>query len=181
MIGRGPTGWPSVAGAATTVATVRVVVIGVVAVVLAAGCSFSIGDTPTNVAEEVIEGDLAEQIGITDVEADCEVETSRDVGTTFTCTSTSNIGDIEYRATIEEDDTVFVEPTNVLSPDNISAIEANTPGVDCGDGAVVVGSDDTLTCAYTDPGDGLVYDVFIQFTDLTAGLYDITQADTPRS
>lgn len=177
MIGRGPNAWPAMVGACTA----RIVVTGVVVLGLATGCSFSIGDTPTNEAEEVIEGDLAEQIGLTDVEADCEVETSGDVGATFTCTSTSDIGDIEYRATIEEDDTVFVEPTNVLSPDNIAAIEANTPGVDCRDGAVVVGSDNTLTCAYTDPGDGLVYDVFIQFTDLESRLYDITQADAPRS
>ena len=45
----------------------------VVTAVVAAGCSFSfsIGDTPESVAQELIEGELAEQLGIGEITATC--------------------------------------------------------------------------------------------------------------
>lgn len=160
------------------------------------GCSFSIGgDTPTNVAEEAIEGDLADQAGLTDVTADCEeVSSDAEVGSTFTCTSTSDVGDIDWLATIQEDDIVNVQSLNLLSAEDVVALEEAAVDVieqqsgrrlgyenySCGVGPIGLAGDSILNCELIDPDNGDVYDSTLEITDFDTGAFNVDVADQPR-
>jgi hypothetical protein len=157
-----------------------------------AGCSF--GDTPESVAKELIEGELAAQLGLGEITAECEAPPNRDAGTTFSCTSATDHGEVLWLATMEDESTVNVESTNVLSDANVTDLETETvalleeelqatlgPGsIECGQGPIVLGVDLTLVCAGTEPTTGDVYDVTIQITDVETGAFNVEVADTPR-
>jgi len=158
------------------------------------GCTFSIGESPESVAEELIEGELADQRGITGVIASYEAPPNRDDGTTFTCTAQSDRGDDHWTATIKDDDTVNVQSEDVLDDEDISSLEVSavealeaqsggTLGVENFDRGVqplVVGSDNNVVCALTNPADGAVYDATITITDFDTGTFDVNVAEQPR-
>jgi hypothetical protein len=153
----------------------------------ASGCSFSVGDTPQSVATELIEGELATELALGEITAECEEPPNRDTGTTFGCTSATDYGEVRWLATMADEDSVNVESLNVLSDANVTDLEnttnaqLGTSDADCGSGPIVLGVDLTVVCALTDPATGDVYDVTLTFTDLEAGTFDIVVADTPRS
>ena len=163
-------------------------------VVLLAGCTFSIGDTPDGVAVELIEGELADQLGITGMVATCHEPPNRDVGTTFSCIAQSDSGEIRWTAKMEEDDIVNVQSNNVLDADDISVLESSAiealessvgadlpDGItDCGEPPLVVADDNNVLCALTDPGTGEVYDMTLNITDFDTGAFDLNVADEPR-
>ncbi|MEM7337746.1 MAG: hypothetical protein AAF467_03800 [Actinomycetota bacterium] len=145
----------------------------------AAACSFSIGDTATNGAESLIEGDLADELGLSGLEADCEVIVSPEPGDTFTCTSDSEIGEIEWLATVEDDETVNVESTNLVTAEGMDLIESGATGIvvdeygvavdgmECGSGPVVVNPDTALSCEMNALGSA--YSATVTVTDFAAG------------
>ena len=94
---------------------------------LATACSgsFSIGGTdPSQAAVDLIEGELAEQLGVEDVTATCPDDLGDlEEGDTFTCTSTAGDGTTnEFLATIEPDDRIFVTTTGGVGGDTFSRI-----------------------------------------------------------
>ena len=155
----------------------------------------SIGDTPEGVAKDLIEGDLATQLGLGEITATCEKPPNRDVNTTFTCTSPSQFGDISWKATMSDAKTVNVESSNLVTKDVLPKIETaaatslssslgtsiTDADIDCGANPVVLADDLSMVCALTDPGNGAVYDTTLTFTDLATGSFDITIAEAPRS
>ncbi|MEL7157906.1 MAG: hypothetical protein AAFN30_15115 [Actinomycetota bacterium] len=160
---------------------------------LIAGCSFSIGDTPTNAAEEVIEGDLAEQLGLSGLSADCEVPANQDVGTTFDCTSDAEIGEIRWLATIQEDDIVNVRDVNLLTAEQLvnlenAAVDLLEEGsgqalgyenFSCGVAPVVIPADLTVSCELIDPVNGDSYDTDLVFASDEYTEFTVTVAETP--
>ena len=94
---------------------------------LATACtgSFSIGGAnPSQAAVDLIEGELAEQLGLQDVTATCPSNLGDlEEGDTFTCTSTSGDGSTnEFLATIEPDDRIFVTTTGEVDGDTFSRL-----------------------------------------------------------
>ena len=160
----------------------------------AASCSFSFGDTPEGVAEELIETELASSLGIEDVMADCEAPPNRDPGPTFACTSETDLGNIAWEAVMEDENTVNVNSVNLLAPSDVDVLESSAAevlgaeagigltadGFDCGDAAIVLGDDLTVACAVTDPASGDIYDATIEITDLETGTFNVEVADQPR-
>lgn len=152
-------------------------------------------------AEELIEGELADTVGLGAVEATCEQpdggEAAAD-GDTFTCTATTESGEVVNYVATANGDTVEVETTNVIVGANMGEVERITAesltqqigvelpaaNVDCGEASVVVAGDTILTCALTDPETDDVYDVELSNIDITAGdgavTFDILVADAPR-
>jgi hypothetical protein len=64
-------------------------------------------------ATGVIEGDLADNLSIEELDASCEDPSANDVGTTFSCTATTPEGEeLTFNAEIRDDDEVFVYTTN---------------------------------------------------------------------
>lgn len=170
--------------------------IGPVAVAFAVALSAcSIGDTPEGVAKDLIEGKLADELALGEVTATCQEPPNRDVGTTFTCSSPTEFGDIKWTATMADAKTVNVQSDNLVTKDVLPQIETaaassltaslGTPitdaDIDCGANPVVLKDDLSMVCALTDPGNGAVYDTTLTFTDLEQGAFDISIAETARS
>lgn len=155
----------------------------------------SIGDTPEGVAKKLIETDLAEQLELGEVTATCDKPPNRDVGTTFTCSSATEFGDIKWTATMADAKTVNVQSDNLVTKDVLPQIETAAASsltaslgteitdadIDCGANPVVLADDLSMVCALTDPGNGAVYDTTLTFTDLEQGAFDISIAEAPRS
>jgi hypothetical protein len=162
------------------------------AVLTLSGCS--IGDTPDGVAKKLIEGELATQLGLGQVTATCDKPPNSDVGTTFNCTSTSDVGAIQWKATMTDAKTVSVDSTNLIRADVLPQVEAaaasalaaqvgglDASAVDCGTKAVVLAADQSMLCAVTDPGDGTIHDATLTFTDVTTGKFNVDVSPTARS
>ncbi len=159
---------------------------------------FTISKTPVeNVAEDLIESELADQLGLGDLDASCNDPADEEPGTTFLCTATTPDGEtVRFEATIEDDEQVFVVSKNALTIQDLEATTAivaeqvlDVTGVavapediDCGDRSIVLDDPQQITCVVTDP-DGVSWDMTITFdgvgTDDTTFEWQI--ADRPRS
>lgn len=162
------------------------------------GCSPS-GSDYKGAAEDLIEEEISEQAGVGELTASCD-DPPEDpaVGDTFACTGTTADGaEIEFVATVAEDDKVEVVSTNLLTAENLATIEEIavaaleqevqvTLGVenfDCGDEPVVLEpAAGSLVCALTDPSSGDVYDATVDIPDLgDLSSLTVQVADQPRS
>ncbi len=170
---------------------------GTIAALLVVGaCSASSADFQS-AAEDVIEGDIAEQSTLGDLSATCEEPDDPEPGDVFACTATTEDGrTIEFTATVEEDDQVNVQSTNLITVEGLGTIEevavaaleaeiGETLGVenfDCGAEPVVIDlPDGTVTCALTDPANGDVYDAEVTIPSLEdVGSLTVQVASAPR-
>lgn len=145
-------------------------------------------------AVDAIEGDVADQIGVDDLTAECEEPADDAVGTTFACTAEHPDGEIRITSEIVEDDEVNVQTLNLLVPEDMPMLEESASqalsestgaalapeALDCGDGAVIVSAGPELVCAYT-ADDGAVYDATITWRgDTTDDGFDVEIAETSR-
>lgn len=156
----------------------------IVPVLVMSACSVSgeinIGsESPENATEDVIEGELADQIGLGELTASCSKPSSEEVGSRFLCTADTEDGrTVELQAVIE-DDGPYVETTNVVLAENLAPIVAAVVGeiesqagvdladdaLDCGSESLIVDSANQFVCQLTDPiGD--VFDTTITFNGL---------------
>jgi hypothetical protein len=160
------------------------------------GCSFSasVGGTPKSAAVEVIEGDLATELSLGEIEAECGEPPNDDEGSTFLCTSESESGLVRWEATVVDEDTVNVQSLNVLVDDDVVALEVaaageieqvvgvplGTENFECDDAPVVLGAADEVVCALSDPANGDVYDTTLTITDMSSGAFEFEVAEEPR-
>jgi hypothetical protein len=168
----------------------------IVALLVIGACSASSADFQS-AAEDVIEGDIAEQSTLGDLSATCEEPDDPEPGDVFACTATTEDGrTIEFTATVEDDDKVNVQSTNLITVEGLGTIEevavaaleaeiGQTLGVenlDCGSEPMIIDvTEESLTCALTDPGTGDVYDTQIDIPDIDdVSSWTVQVADTPR-
>lgn len=130
--------------------------------------------------EALIEGELADDIGLGSLEADCRGR-SLDPGATFDCTARSSRGPaIDFVGTISADgEGVDLASTNLLLAHQVEEIErfaaeliSGETGVplgdghfECSDNSVVVGADHTIDCLVTDPADTTIHTVTVAIED----------------
>jgi hypothetical protein len=148
----------------------------VVALLALAACA---GD-PAETGVEVIEGELAEQIGLGPLDATCDEPEDPVAGEEFTCTATTEDDrTIDFVAVFEEDDTIFVYPTNVVTGDLMASVEVEAAerlgsevgatidpsDIDCADVNTILAPDGTFTCTITDTTTGEVGDLRVTFGD----------------
>jgi hypothetical protein len=179
----------------------RFITLALALAVVAAACSasgeFSIG-TPTieNATEDLIENEIADQIGLGELDATCTKPASEDVGTRFLCTATTGDGQtIDLQAEIDEDGAV-AETTNLVVASKLEEVEAivlaeieqlsgldlSDDALDCGSTSLIVDSQNQIFCAVTDPT-GAVFDSTITFRGLDTNdpTFDFVVANEPRS
>jgi hypothetical protein len=166
------------------------------ALLIFGACSASSADFKS-AAEDVIEGEIAEESTLGDLSATCEEPDDPESGDVFACTATTEDGrTIEFTATVEDDDQVNVQSTNLITVDGLGTIEEvavaaleeeigqplGVENFDCGSEPVIVDvPDGTLTCALTDPGNGDVYDAEVTLPSLDdVGSLTVQVADAPR-
>ncbi|MFA9564364.1 MAG: hypothetical protein ACERLM_06625 [Acidimicrobiales bacterium] len=163
---------------------------------VASGCSFSasVGGSPESAAQDVIEEELAGELALGEIEAECGEPPNDDEGSTFACTSETDRGLIRWEATIVDEDTVNVQSLNFLVGSDVVALEGaavveleqvvgttlGTENFDCGEPPLVLDSDDELVCALTDPANGDVYDTTVIITDTSTGAFEFEVAPEPR-
>lgn len=150
---------------AMMIGTNHLLALGLAGVAALSACS---GD-PAGAGVEVIEGELADQIGLGELEAECDEPDDRDVGTEFTCTATTEDDEVvELNAVFDAEDEVFVYPTNILLDSEMSTVEAEAAQVlgaeigvevdpadiECPVETMVLGADGILDCTITDPATG---------------------------
>jgi hypothetical protein len=165
----------------------------VVALAMAAGCSgdfsFSIGgQSVEDAAVELIEGELAEGIGLGELEADCPEVADPEVGTEFDCTATTADGVvIEIAGLVDREDHIDLQTTNVIVADALTTFEAagidlvnQTEGatldpsaMDCGDSSIVIPADGVIGCTLTDPSSGQLYDAVYTIDDFATGDFSL--------
>ena len=131
--------------------------------------------------EELIEGELADQIGLGALVARCEGR-GLEAGDAFGCTGTpTGRRPIEFVATVSADgEGVDLTSTNLLLADQVEQIEtfaasliADDTGLpigdehfECADTSVVVGPGEVLDCLVTDPVADTIHTVAVTVDDL---------------
>jgi hypothetical protein len=147
-------------------------------------------------ATELVEGQLADELGLGALTASCDEPGSTDVGTAFDCTATTEAGDeIRLQAEITEKDEVFVSTLNVLTAESLPGIETEAArilaeqvgidlpaeNIDCGDQSILAEPGQPFTCAVTEPDTGDVYDLSITLDDFeNPNELQVEVAQTPR-
>jgi hypothetical protein len=163
----------------------RVKSVSIVAASLAllglAACSSSAADT----GEVVIEQQLADEIGLGELDATCNEPDGLKEGETFTCTATTPDGEtIDFLGTMTADDTFDIVTTNLLVASDIEAIRAEgarvlsdevgatilPEDIECAEGSVVLDDVGDFMCSITDTGTGDVYDLTVSTGGLEPGV-----------
>jgi hypothetical protein len=156
--------------------------------VLAAACSasFSIGgQTVEDAAEELITGDMADEIGIGELTAECPAVDDPEIGTTFVCTATAEDGRvITIDGIVDREDHIDLKTKNLVIPDEIEDVVFETlqeqfpevafsrDGVDCGDEALVVEGDSNQMSCLVEPDSAPAQTVTLTINDLETGDID---------
>jgi hypothetical protein len=181
-----------------TFARMRTLVIRVVA--FAAFAASMLGCSPDETdckaaAEEAIEGDLADQLAIGELTAECDDPENTDVDTTFTCTAQTESGStIDLDAVIVSDEEVQVDARNVLTADDVASLEGEAArvlaeqvgqdlpaeNIECGTQSLVIVTSEPTVCVLTDPESGEVYDATVVFDDVESGAFTVEVAEEPR-
>jgi len=183
---------PGARGRVSRQATAAIVAVAICAGWLA-GCSgdlsFSIGgQSVEEAATELIEGELADQIGLGTLVASCPEVPEPEVGTEFACTAETVDGEvIEIAGVVDREDHIDLNTTNLIARAVLGEFESAGVGVlndqqglaldasaiDCGDTARVFGDDTTMVCTLTDPDTGDLFDATFTITNLDEGTFDL--------
>jgi len=145
-------------------------------------------------AEELIEGEIAEQQSFTEVSANCDTPADTNLGTTFICRSQTDVGAVEWIAKITGENTISVNSVDLVTVDALRAIEQNAVEIlesrsgtvlgdgalDCGDTPIALSISDTFKCELSPSNSGLIYDTEIQITDAATGKFLINVDSEPR-
>jgi hypothetical protein len=151
--------------------------------------------SPVATAESMITGELARQIGLGPLTASCPDPGSLALGSTFGCTATTSTGAvIGIDASVAGDGHLALATNNLITVAALAGFEEAAASalndevgstfaadaVDCGDGPVVLPSDQVLPCALTVASNGEVYDLTLTVTDLDERHFGLVVADQPR-
>lgn len=167
---------------ATTAGRTRVVTVTtLVAVAWGLGaCSSSAGQS----GQALIEGELADTIGLGELDASCNEPDGLKEGETFTCTATTEDGTtIEFLGTMTSDDKFDVVTTNLLTADDVLAIrtdaavalgeqvgqEIRPDDIVCPDNVVVLDDTGVFVCQITDTTAGDVYELTVSTGGIEPG------------
>ena len=150
---------------------------------------------PKAVAEAMIAGDLATELGLGPLVGLCNDPGPVAVGTMFACTATTEPGDVvQISGVVNPEGRIELTTTNVVSAPALPSFEReaaaalnNSVGsnftaesVDCGVASVVLQADFVLPCALMMPASGDVFDLTLTITDLDARRFSLVVADEPR-
>ena len=144
-------------------------------------------------AAAIIEGELADLIGLGPLTAVCDEPPADVLGATWACTAAVGDGTAQFVASLDENDTINVNATNVVLADQVQGyavaamrqlnetVGASLPdeAMDCGTASIVLPASNDFVCSL-DAGDGII-EATITITDLDTGAFSVQVADAPSS
>ncbi len=167
------------------------------------GCIGSEGDTegavtltPTQAAEQLIIGPLAEQVGLGPLNASCPDMSAATGGDVFPCTAATEADRlVNVDAAILPSGQVELSTTNVILGSALSSFEQSAVdainkvrpdanleagAVECGDSSVVLSDDRMMICELTDPRTQQIFEVSLTVSDIEARQFELIVADRPK-
>jgi hypothetical protein len=175
-----------------------IVAIGVLSIVMAAcsaEVSFSVGgQSAEEAAVDLIEGDLADQIGLGPLDASCQDIDDLEVGDMFGCTAFVESGDvIRFVVVADAEDSIDVTSQNLILAEAVPTLEAaavealesgtglslGVENFDCGDRTVIVEEGGDVACVLTDPSNGDRYEATVTLNSREPLNIDVVVAETP--
>jgi len=177
--------------------TVRALAVAGAIIVVTGACSGSFsftigGKSPEVAAADLIEGDLADQLGMA-LAASCDELEDPKEGDSFACTGATDDGRIiDFNIDIGEDE-VLADSLNLLVAERVPALEQsvidalstesnlNIPAgsLDCGDGPIIVPPDKSFLCRLRDVATDQVFDTTVTITDQATWTFDVNVAAEP--
>ncbi|MEM7340881.1 MAG: hypothetical protein AAF467_19645 [Actinomycetota bacterium] len=150
---------------------------------------------PRVLAETMIADDMVTAVGLGPLSPTCVDPGSLAIGSTFSCTATTEIGSIiEIDGRVNDDGHLGLATTNLITAAALPSFERQVAAnlnetvgsnftaesVDCGSTAVVLGADRTMACAIVLPSSGQVFDVTLTVSDLDDRAFALQVAGQPR-
>ncbi len=139
---------------------------------------------------------MAEALGLGDLRPTCDDVADPQVGVTFECTAiTDEQRTVWLDGQINAEGKIELVTRNVIRAEALPSFElaaaealnfsvgtSLTEGdIGCGDQPVVLGSDQVMVCAVTDPNTDEVFDVTMTMTDLEARRFSLVVSEDPRT
>ncbi len=159
--------------------------VGLLALVVAPLVFVACSKSAATGGEGLIERDLAESIGLGELDATCEEPASREEGETYVCTATTEDGRvIEFLGTVEDDDRINVVTTNLLTLADLDGLRDDAAtrftesedgpdmaadDIDCGTEPVILDEHEFI-CEVTDVTTGDVWELIITTTPFEPGV-----------
>jgi hypothetical protein len=160
--------------------SVRPALLATTVLVLASGC----GGSAAKSGETVIEGPLADEIGLGELTATCSEPDDLEEGQTFGCTAETGDGrTITFEAVLTSDDEFDIVTSNLFTSDEVDSVAADAAralaeqvGTDipvelfsCPEGVAILDDDDTFACEIEDPISGAIYELTVTATGWERG------------
>lgn len=151
------------------------------AIVVLAAC----GSSAALSGQSVIEGELAERIGLGELDASCNEPDGLEKDETFTCTATTDDGEtIEFLGTMTSEDTFDIVTTNLLIASDVVAIREEAAralaaetgvaivpeDIECPDEVVILDDTGDFACEITETATGDVYELTVSTGGLEPGV-----------
>lgn len=172
-----------------TVLVSAIVVVALGATACSGSFEFSTGQSATDAAVELIEGqEMMQRLNVDPItEASCDEPPIEEVGAVFECRATSGGNQLNFEVEIESEDRIFAGPTNVIDGGDLDAYadsavdalnEANgfslpIGSLDCGDRSVVLDADNKMYCLLDDPETNTIFDVEITVRDIDLARFGV--------
>jgi hypothetical protein len=143
------------------------------------------GGSAATSGEAVIEGELADAIGLGELEATCNEPDGLSEGETFTCTATAaEGGTVEFLGTMTSDDVFDIATTNLLTADDVVGIreegarvlsvevgqEILVDDIVCPDAIVLLDESGVFVCEITDTSTGAIYELSVSTGGIEPGV-----------
>ncbi len=152
--------------------------------------------TPTQAAEQLIVGPLAEQVGLGPLTASCPDMSSAKGGDVYPCTAATDTDRVlNVDAAILDTGQVELSTTNVILASALPSFEQSavdainkvrpdanlaTGAVACGRSSVVLPDDRMMICELTDPRTGQIFNVSLTVEDIEGRQFSLVVADRPK-
>ena len=153
--------------------------------------------TPSQAAEQLIAGPLAEQVALGPLTANCPDMNAAKGGDVFPCTAATDTDRlVNVDATILPSGQVELATRNVILGSALPSFEQSavdainkvrpdanlaTDAVECGDASVVLPDDRMMICELTDPRTAQVFEVSLTVDDIEGRQFSLVVADRPKS
>ena len=177
-----------------------IVLVTVALVLVLAACSsepeVDTSVDPKTLAEQMIAGELATNIGLGPLTGVCSDPGPLAVGSAFGCTATTEQGQvIQVAGAVNSEGRLQLTTSNLVSAAALPSFERdaaaalnNSVGsnftadaVDCGNTSLVLPADFVMGCALKQPASGEVFDLTLTITNLDARTFSLVVGDLPRS